>query len=136
MQSDEMWSGKKITLLEETASCTLRVAQSLYTLRCLQLHVFTRAWLKFFFQFLSEEYVTTTPKKEKNPENYILRRFRTRRRPRSKHPLQIFVTVFCLTELVPQLNTLKREILIRLNLKKKQFLPHGKKAESLSQRPT
>lgn len=126
---------KKNTVLKETASCTLRIAESLYTFRCLQLHVFTRAMLKFFFQFLSEEYVTTTPKKEQNPENYILRLFRTRRRPRSKHPIQMFVTVFCLTELAPQLNALEPEILIKLNLKK-QFLPHGRKVESLSQRPT
>jgi hypothetical protein len=31
MQSDELWSGKNIILLEETTSCTLRIAESLYT---------------------------------------------------------------------------------------------------------
>jgi len=30
MQSGELWSGKKIILLEQTASCTLRIAVTVY----------------------------------------------------------------------------------------------------------
>jgi hypothetical protein len=67
-----------------------------------------------------------TEERKKNPEKYTLWRFRTRRRPRSKHPLQIFVTVFCLTELVPQLNVLEPEILIKLNSKKSSYRKEGK----------
>jgi hypothetical protein len=36
------------------------------------------------------------------------------------------VTVFCLTELAPQLNALEPEILIRLNLEKSSYCAEGK----------
>ena len=96
MQSDELWSGKKNYPFR--APCTLRIAVtvqfSLPLVTCIHVS-YVKILLSILVGRVCKHYTEEIKKKS---GELILRRFRTRCRPRSKHPLQIFATVFCLTK--------------------------------------